>query len=157
MITTLSVLTVFSTALIPWIGITSKNLSKKGVASSALGWLANFFNRWRTTSYCNNKQRTTKDRFATVKNLSLSSGLITRQLHRCRVMEKSCQSSQSCQPSFKSKAKHPAQVFISFYFISLLFCSGLTIKRFKTTILQTDKYFEEIFNWFIKYRSLLLH
>ena len=33
----LSVLNVFFTAFIPWIGITPKNLSKKGVASFALG------------------------------------------------------------------------------------------------------------------------
>ena len=38
----LSVLTVFSTAFIPRIGIPSKNLSKKGVASFALGVACSF-------------------------------------------------------------------------------------------------------------------
>ena len=38
----LSVLNIFSTAFIPWIGITSKTQSKKGVASSTLGVAKSF-------------------------------------------------------------------------------------------------------------------
>lgn len=55
-----SVLTVFSTALIPWIWITCKNRSKKGVTRSAFGWLASFLSRWRMMSYCNYEKKKKK-------------------------------------------------------------------------------------------------